>query len=643
MKEKILSLIKTLNEAAYLYYNTGNSFLSDKEYDAMLSNLAAMEESTGLIYSNSPTQKVGAQVLDNIKKINLGTPMLSLAKVHSQEEVDSFVKGKKVLRMIKADGLSVRLCYEDGKLSWASTRGDGTIGNDITQHIQYFTNVPMSIGKTGQYIIDGEAIIKDQDFITINKNQEYANSRNLAAGTLNLLDMSEVASRKLSFIAWDVINGDESNSLAEQLNNAQDLGFEIIHYSFTDTNEEVLHKAEIQGIPCDGVVWKFDDKEYGKSLGRTAHHFNSGIAWKPEDEKAQSKLIDIEWSLGRTGVLTPVAIFEPVWLEGSEVERASLHNPIVLETLLGVPYVGQEVEIVKSNQIIPQIVSAIKKDWLVNPEAVTEISAPTICPVCGAPIKRESGLDSEFLVCKNNDCAGKLLNRVDHYCGKKGLDIKGLSKATIEKLIDWGWINEISDLYYLAEHKSEWVQKPGFGEKSVINILSAIEYSRIVSLEDFLSAIGIPLIGSAIAKDICKYVESYEDFRGKVISKWNFSSIDGIAAEKEHSILSFDYSEADKAAAEIRDWVKEEGATPADSLNGLTIVITGKLHQFPNRDALVNLIAASGGKVAGSISKSTSMLINNDIESNSSKNRAAKELGIPILTEEKFLAEYLLL
>lgn len=643
MKEKILSLIRTLNEASSLYYNTGKSFLTDKEYDVMLEKLAALEESTGLVYSNSPTQNVGALVLDNINKINLGTPMLSLAKVHHQDEVDVFTKGRKTLRMIKADGLSVRLCYEDGKIVWAGTRGNGEIGSDITQHVHYFTNIPLSINKKGKYIIDGEAIIKDFDFITVNVNGEYANSRNLAAGTLNLLDMSEVASRKLSFIAWDVIEGDLSNSLEEQLNNAQNLGFEIIYYSLTNTNEEVLTQAKNLGIPCDGVVWKFDDKEYGKSLGRTSHHFNSGIAWKPEDERAQSKLIDIEWGLGRTGVLTPVAIFEPVWLEGSEVERASLHNPVVLETLLGAPYIGQEIEIVKSNQIIPQIVSAVKKEWLAQPEEVVEILAPTICPICGGPLKRLQGLDSEFLKCNNEECEGKLLNRITHYCSKKGLDIKGLSKATIEKLIDWGWLNELSDLYHLSEKSIEWVQKPGFGAKSVGNILSAIESSRTVSLPNFLSAIGIPLVGNAIAKDICKYVESYEDFREKVMSKWDFSTIDGIALEKLNAILSFDYTEADKVAAEICAWVKEEPTKAEVSLNGLNIVITGKLHHFPNRDALVNLITASGGKVVSSVSKNTSILINNDIESNSSKNRAAKELNIPILTEEKFLAEYLLL
>lgn len=644
MKKRMLQLIETLNKASSLYYNTGDSFLTDKEFDKMLKELQDLEKQLGIVYSNSPTQKVGAEVLEGITKVKLDIPMLSLAKVHTQQEIVDFAKNKKVIGMIKADGLSVRLCYIDGCLAQASTRGNGIIGSDITEHISYFTNVPLIINQTGKYIIDGEAIIKLNDFKEINQDGEFKNPRNLAAGTLNLLDMSVVKKRKLSFVAWDVISGDNSNSLVEQLCHAEELGFEVIYHSSIHDNNFILEMAQQLNIPCDGVVWKFDDKAYGQSLGRTAHHFNCGIAWKPVDASEQTRLTGIEWSLGRTGVITPVALFEPVELEGTEVSRASLHNLTIMEDILGTPYIGQELEIIKANQIIPQVQEAVKKDWLTDTTSIVDISIPVICPICGGPLSRVKEVDSEVLFCGNDECPGKLVNRIVHFCSKKGLDIKGLSKATIEKLVDWGWVNDLVDLYHLSDHKNEWVAKPGFGEKSVSNILSAIEASRVVKLESFIAAIGIPQIGNSLTKEICKYVETYADFRNKVENNWNFTIIDGIAIEKQYAILNFDYKEADRVASEMESWTTTTIDEPSESpLSGLTIVVTGRLNRFSNRDAFINLILNNGGKVVSSVSRNTSILINNDIESNSSKNRTAKELGIPILTEEKFLAEYLLM
>ena len=644
MNKQMSQLIDTLNKASSLYYNTGNSFLTDKQFDAMLKELKTLEEKTGIVYSNSPTNTVGAPVLDSITKVKLDIPMLSLAKVHSQEEIDEFAQDHCILGMIKADGLSVRLCYIDGNFAQASTRGNGTIGSDITEHIKYFTNVPLTINHPGKYIIDGEAVIKQKDFEQINQTGEYKNPRNLAAGTLNLLDMSEVAKRRLSFVAWDVIAGDGNNSLSKQLQNAAHLGFEVIYFSFTDSNEEILQKADYLGIPCDGVVWKFEDKVFGQSLGKTAHHFNSGIAWKPTDEVAESKLLGIEWSLGRTGVITPVALFEPVELEGSEVSRASLHNLTIMEEMLGKPYLNQEISIIKANQIIPQIQYAVKRNELDNQQDLIDISIPTICPICGGLLTIEKEVDTEVLMCTNSDCEGKLVNRITHFCGKKGLDIKGLSKATIEKLVDWGWITELSDLYHLDQHYHDWVAKPGFGQKSVTNLLAAVENSKIVTLESFIAAIGIPHIGNSLTKEICKYVNSYEDFRDKINNHWNFMIIDGIAVEKQDALLHFDYSEADRVALEMTSWTTAASSEPTSSpLSGLTIVVTGRLNKFSNRDAFINLITSNGGKVVNSVSRNTSILINNDIESNSSKNRTAKDLGVPILTEEDFLAKYLLL
>lgn len=645
--QEIKNLIEELNQASALYYNTGTSFLTDAEFDSKLKQLETMEKVSGIHLSNSPTQRVGAEVLENIPKIQFALsspPMLSLAKVHSQKEIDDFINGQEVLRMIKIDGLSVRICYEEGRLAWASTRGNGVVGSDITPHVTHFLNIPLIIPHKGRYIIDGEAVIKIPHFEAIKtENPIYKNPRNLAAGTLNLLDTSEVATRGMSFIAWDVIEGDDEPFLNERLENAENFGFETVYYSLDATNEEVLQMANMLGIPCDGVVWKYNDMEYGHSLGGTSHHFNSGVAWKPQDEVAQTRLLSIEWSMGRTGQLTPVAIFEPVELEGTEVSRASLHNLTIMNDILGdTPYIGQELDIYKANQIIPQVLQAVKYNWLKTP-IVEKLCIPTICPICGGPLERVTEVVSETLMCNNTACPGKLINRLEHFVGKKGLDIKGLSKATLEKLVDWGWVSEFSDLYYLSAHRAEWIAQPGFGEKSVDNILNAIEGSRATTLTSFIAAIGIPHIGNSLAKELCKYIDSYEDFREKINSKFDFTIIDGIANEKLYAILNYDYAEADKVANEMLSWTTSAQTTTNNSLEGYTIVITGKLETFKNRDAFINLIIEHGGKVTSSISKNTSILINNDVDSTSSKNLTAKKLNIPIISEKEFLEKYLTL
>lgn len=640
-KQEAYALMEELNRASSLYYNTGNSPLTDREYDIKLEKLAKWEEKTGVIFSGSPTQNIGAPVLDNIKKVELGRPMLSLAKVHSDQEVVDFSRGRRLVGTIKLDGLSVRLWYEDGKLVRAATRGNGTIGSDITEHARYFINIPLTISTLGSYIIDGEAIIRKDDFEVINANGEFKNPRNLAAGSLNLLDMAEVRRRRLRFIGWDVIEGDSNISYSNKMEAARSLGFETV-FAFTPdvSNEMIMGEAERLDYPCDGVVWKFDDTEYGASLGRTAHHFNSGIAWKPEVETAWSKLIGIDYGMGRTGVLTPVALFEPIELEGTEVERASLHNLSVLEELLGPqPYLNQEVEVYKADLIVPQIKSAIKLRGRREDGMHRIFTIPDKCPVCGGPLKRVTEVDSTVLKCQSPECPGKLLNRINHFCSKKGMDIKGLSKSTLEKLIDWGWVNEFADLYELKTHREEWVAKPGFGPKSVDNILSAIEESRAADYSKFLPAIGIPQVGNALARDIIQnsHTDTYEHFREAVNTKWDFTLINGIGVEKASSILNFDYAEADNAYNKFTSITTNCNSNTSNKLEGYTVVITGSLKKFKNRTELTNFVMEQGGKVTSSISKNTTLLINNDIESDSSKNKEAKRLGIPIMSEEKFL------
>ena len=626
-------LIHMLNEASKAYYN-GESTMTDIEYDKLFDELKSLEERTGLIYSNSPTQNVGATILNHLIKKTIDIqPMLSLDKVHSAEEVVEFAKKKTMVAMLKCDGLSVRLIYKDGKLESANTRGDGEVGVDITEHIKQFQNVPLTIPKHkgGTLIVDGEAIIKLRDFELINKNGQFKNPRNTAAGTLNSLDTSVVKDRRLSFIAWDIIGGVISKSMERNLLTLNDYGFEVVPFGVVQkpTVEEVdqlnnlLPSMQSNDIPSDGVVWKYDDLDYGKLLGRTSHHFNWAVAWKPEIETFETKLVNIDWTMGRTGVLTPVAVFEPVDDGESVITRASLHNLSIMEELLGTPYIGQILKIYKANMIIPQILSASKEkinltainikteEEIFSWEIQKDIEIPKECPICGGMVKIEQEYDTKTLVCINTLCEGKLVNRLDHFAGKKGLDIKGLSKATLDKLIEWGWVSEPADLYKLADHRDEWIKKAGFGVKSVDNILSAIEDSRHPTLDQFISSLGIPLIGKTVSKDLLDYIESYEDLKEKAISKWDFTQIDGFAYSKANAIWSFDFSEADRVR-EFMEFTVEEKVEVVNNLEDLTIVITGKLNSFKNRAELQEVIESRGGKVAGSVSKNTKYLINND-------------------------------
>ena len=653
-------LIHMLNEASKAYYN-GESTMTDIEYDKLFDELKSLEERTGLIYSNSPTQKVGATVLDHLTKKTIDIqPMLSLDKVHSAEEVVEFAKKKTMVAMLKCDGLSVRLIYKNGKLESANTRGDGEIGVDITEHIKQFQNVPLTIPRyKGEIlIVDGEAIIKLRDFELINKNGQFKNPRNTAVGTLNSLDTSVVKDRRLSFIAWDIIGGIITNSMERNLLTLNEFGFETVPFGIVqeptiedvDQLNKLLPSSQSHDIPSDGVVWKYDDLNYGKSLGRTSHHFNWAVAWKPEIETFETKLVNIDWTMGRTGVLTPVAVFEPVDDGESVITRASLHNLSVMEDTVKIPYYGQKLKIYKANMIIPQILSA-DKDGFVRYEIDEEgnertawvaemIPLPQECPVCGGMVKITQEYDTKTLICINTLCEGKLVNRLDHFAGKKGLDIKGLSKATLDKLIEWGWVNEPVDLYKLADYRDEWIKKAGFGVKSVDNILSAIEDSRHPTLDKFISALGIPLIGKTVSKDLLDYIESYEDLKEKAISKWDFTKIDGFAYSKANAIWSFDFSEADKVR-EFMEFTVEEKPEVQATLEGAVVVITGRLNQFKNRAELQTAIINYGGKVVGSISKNTTYLINNDITSGSAKNVSAKKLGVPILTEEEFSQKFL--
>jgi DNA ligase (NAD+) len=646
----IAARVNELNNASEAYYNTGQPIMSDAEFDNKLEELRQWEEKTGIVLSNSPTHNVGATVLDNIKEVTHKTPMLSLEKCHSIEEIIKFANNHNLVASVKLDGLTVRLTYKDGNLVLAESRGNGTVGSDVTEHVKQFTNVPLHINKEGAYIIDGEALIKLDNFAEINTNGEYKNSRNLAAGTLSSLDTSIVKDRKLSWYAWEVVEGDSDNSFYKRLLNAQNLGFDVVpcyNITINEFNQLQIHIdnfiniAEKENLPQDGVVFKFDDVEYGKSLGNTSHHFRNGIAYKIFNDSVETKLVDIEWTMGKTGSLCPTAVFNPIEIEQTIVERASLHNISVMKQILSNPWIGQHIGVFKANLIIPQI------RWAEEDDKYTKnyIDIPRTCPICGQPTRIIKDNDSEVLYCTNEDCYGRLLGRLTHAVSKSALNIDGLSESTIEKFINLGWLNSIKDIYNLSDHEDEMKILNGFGKKSVEKLLDSIEKSRNTNLQRFLYSLSIPLLGNSTSKDIAEFCGNiFNSFVGALTEggKDAFTSINGIGEALGKSIINYwnKHNEEIMDLAQEFTFSKDEKIEKVenDKINGKVFVVTGSVHHYANRNELKADIEKSGGKVTGSVTSKTSYLINNDIDSNSSKNKKAKELNIPIITEEQFLS-----
>lgn len=656
-KNTIATRVEELNKASEAYYNTGQPIMSDTEFDNKLEELRQWEDETGIVLSNSPTHNVGATVLDNIKEVTHKTPMLSLEKCHSVEEIIKFANNHNLVASVKLDGLTVRLTYKDGDLLLAESRGNGMVGSDVTDHVKQFTNVPLHINKEETYIIDGEALIKLDDFAKINTNGEYKNSRNLAAGTLSSLDTSIVKDRKLSWYAWEVVEGDSDNSFYKRLLNAQNLGFDVVpcyNITINEFNQLQIHIdnfiniAEKENLPQDGVVFKFDDVAYGKSLGNTSHHFRNGIAYKVFNDSVEATLRNIEWSSGKTGILTPVAIFDTVDIEGSEVSRASLHNVSVMNEILGRSWKGQKIGVYKANMIIPAIRWAEQFDSSKFDDLVLDVSyinIPDKCPICGQPTKIVKDNNSEVLVCTNDNCKGKLLGKLTHAASKNALNIDGLSEFTIEKFINLGWLNSIKDIYYLSAYENEMKTMDGFGKKSVEKLLSSIEKSRNTNLQRFLYSLSIPLLGKSASENIANVCnQSFDIFVGTLMSsgKDAFTHINGIGDTLGKSIIGYWNKNGSKIIELSKEFYFETPNVVLDempkTLQGKTFVVTGSVHHYKNRDELKADIVVHGGTVAGSVSSKTSYLINNDINSTSSKNQKAKSLNIPIISEEEFLS-----
>lgn len=628
--------IDLLNKATKAY-DEGHPIMSDKEWDNLYFSIKSQADDQGIDY----------QVVSELKKVEHNHPMLSLDKTKDIEVLKSFIGNREYVIMPKHDGLSCSLLYKKGKLVRAETRGNGQVGEDITHNAMVIPSIPKIINdKSEEVIIDGEILCR-QNVFENNFADQYSNARNFTAGSIRLLDSKECEKRGLEFWAWALIKSDyKTNSFDANLHHLFLNGFyetAIIPdktKSLEDCIEIIKSWAAYYSIPIDGVVVRYDDEEYSASLGSTAHHPRGALAFKFYDETYPTRLFNIEWTMGRMGTLTPVAVFEPIEIEGAVVSRANLHNISIMRELLGdKPYQGQPIEVYRSNMIIPQIYSADKSEPTVP---VEYFGIPEICPYCGEELTQKNENGSIVLYCNNSECESNLIVRLDHFAGKKGLDIKGLSRATLEKLINYGWINSAIDIFNLEQHRDGWIKKEGFGPRSVDKILAAIDKSKeSCELNKFISAIGVPLIGQNVAKDIAKYFSTYESFRDAVNNNYDFTQIPNFGLSKAYEIMNFDYQEADKIAELIIfSATKPEKNLLSAHLDGLTFVITGKLTEYKNRAELKSIIEENGGRVVETINKKTSYLINNDINSTSAKNLAAKKAGIPILSEKEFRKKF---
>lgn len=645
--KRIQKLVKELNEYRNAYYNEARSDVSDAAYDKLFDELSELENETGVVYTNSPTQSVGYEVKSELEKVEHSHPMLSLDKTKSVDDLVKFAGDKDCILSLKMDGLTCLLTYEDGVLVQAETRGDGEIGELITHNARVFENIPLTIDYKEHFEIEGEAIITYDDFNKINESlsgdKKYKNPRNLASGSVRQLDSKIAAQRHIKFIAWKVPTEIASNSFINRLQYAVELGFDTVPFLPIRGNsnaefiniviEQLQRRANERSFPIDGLVATYNDITYGESLGMTGHHPKHSIAFKFYDEEVETVLKNIEWSMGKIGSLTPVAIFDPVEIDGTMVERASLHNVSIL-TKLDLQ-IGDTIIVYKANQIIPQV----KENLSAKNRESAYIRIPSQCPVCESPTQIVKENDSEVLMCTNPHCKGKLLGRVSHFVSKKGMDISGLSEETIKKLIELGWIAEITDIYNLDQYYDRLSTMSGFGKKSVDKLRKSIENSKTVRLDKFIASLSIPGIGTSQSKELVKAFGAWDKFRDASVGCYNFTQLDGFGDVLNNNIHSWfeDMSNIADYLASLMTFESEDNSKTNNSLNGKSFVVTGKVYKFKNRDEVKEAIEKFGGKVTGSVTKSTFALINNDIESNSSKNKKAKELGVQIINEEQLI------
>lgn len=643
---RIRKLVELLNYYRNEYYNNSRSEISDFEYDQLFDELSKLESETGFIMAISPTQTVGYEVVSELDKVKHNHPMLSLDKTKSVDDVIKFLGNKNGVIMAKMDGLTCSLRYVDGHLISAETRGNGEIGEDILHCAKTIKNIPIEINCLNEVVIDGEVIITYDDFEKINstlpENQKYKHPRNLASGSIRQLDSSIAAQRNMKFIAWKLIKGINNNSFFDRWLFMDSLGFDVVplfflpsHYIETETIENDISAmkdiSKNSRYPIDGCVFGYDDVAYSESLGATGHHLRSQLAFKFYDETYETRMIDIEWTMGRTGVLTPVAVFEPIDIDGSTVERASLHNLSIMEETIGIPYYGQQVEVFKANMIIPQIASANKTDG----SNETIIHLPEICPICGAKVKIENSNSTKNLICINPNCDGKQLAKFTHFVSKKGMDIKNLSEATLEALLSNGFIHNFKDIYNLSNHYNALICLDGFGKKSIENLLKSIEDSRNVKLENFIAALGIPNIGLTAAKTISNYCQGniYGLFNA-FFNKFDWTKLDDFGDIMAHNIDEYLYNhiaDVESLADEMNFILTEEYND--NSLEGLKFCITGSFSR--SRDELKKKLESRGAKFISSVSKNLDILFCGDKAG--SKLAKAQQLGIRVADENELM------
>lgn len=646
--KRMKELIGILNQASYAYYAKDTEIMSNYEYDALYDELMALEEETGMVLSNSPTVSVGYEAVDELPKERHEKPMLSLAKTKSREELRDWLNGKEALLSWKLDGLTIVLTYQDGELLKAVTRGNGEIGEVITNNARVFKNIPHRIAFKGRLILRGEAVITYSDFEKMNaeisdEEAKYKNPRNLCSGSVRQLNNEITAKRNVRLFAFNLVEAIETDGTPVDFDNDREnqflflkkQGFDVVEY-FRVNQDNIMERIEyfaqtISGydVPSDGLVLTLCDLAYSASLGRTAKFPRDSIAFKWADETAETTLLEIEWSPSRTGLINPVAIFEPVELEGTTVSRASVHNISILKELeLGI---GDRIEVYKANMIIPQIAENLTRS--------RNLTIPEFCPVCKEKTKIQKSNDVEVLICTNPECQAKKIKSFTLFVSRDAMNIDGLSEATLEKFILNGFIKEFGDIYELEHYKDAIIEMDGFGEKSYENLIDNIKKSSHTTLPRLVYALGIANIGVANAKVLCKEFD-YDLKKLMQADEETISQIEGIGSVIAKSVTDYFKNEENQRKLEhllthlTFEEMKIETGNP---LSGKQFVITGSVNQFENRSAMKEFIEKRGGKVTGSVSKKTDYLINNDTESSSSKNKKAKELGIPILSEEDFL------
>lgn len=641
--ERMKQLVKLLNKASKAYYSENRELMSDFEYDRLYDELVSLEAETGIVLADSPTQNVGYRVLSSLEKVRHESRMLSLDKTKSVAALEEFLGESTGILSYKMDGLTVVITYKNGELFRAVTRGNGEVGEDITHNAVFFKNIPLKISFKGELVLRGEAVISFEDFNTINEGlapqDKYKNPRNLCSGTVRQLNSRICAERNVSLIVFQLVSAegmDLGDSKQQGMAWLDGLGFETVErQQVTGSTVSAAVKAFEQKIPqnrfaTDGLVLTFDSLSYSQSLGATSKFPRDSIAFKWQDEEAETVLEYIDWNTSRTGLINPVAVFAPVELEGTTVNRASVHNVSIVKNLrLGV---GDKIKVYKANMIIPQISQ--------NLTGSGTAQIPSVCPVCGGETELIALRDGEALKCTNPNCRAQRVCSLEHFVSRDAMNIEGMSRATIEKFVERGFIDNYTDIFKLSKYHDQIVTMEGFGEKSFDNLISSVEKSKNVNIANFIYALGINHVGLSNAKLLCRHFDNSLDSIA-VAKAEELAAIDGFGEVIAHSVAMYFASRENMAlieeALKYISFKKEETGAAAGLLTGKIFVITGDVNHFKNRRELQSLIESMGGKATGSVSAKTSYLINNDINSSSSKNKKAKELGVPIITEEQFI------